>query len=174
MRRIKNSSGFTLIELIVVIVILGILAVAAAPRFININTDANISTLKGLESNLLSAAQLVYSKAIIEDLQSEASAQLDFDNDGVGDIDIEFGYPSDDRATGIVLAMDSSFPENWAWSTNNGPQRVVITSAGLTDTGNPGQRVNGVPITSNDCYLTYIGATAAGESPTVTLTTSGC
>lgn len=44
-----NQRGFTLIELVVVIVILGILAVTAAPRFLNLQSDARISALQGMK-----------------------------------------------------------------------------------------------------------------------------
>ena len=49
MNRINDrQQGFTLIELIVVIVILGILAVTAAPKFMNLTSDANASVVKSL------------------------------------------------------------------------------------------------------------------------------
>ncbi|MGB0987602.1 MAG: prepilin-type N-terminal cleavage/methylation domain-containing protein, partial [Pseudoalteromonas spongiae] len=41
-----SHRGFTLIELILVIVVLGVLAVVAAPKFLSLNRDANIATLK--------------------------------------------------------------------------------------------------------------------------------
>ena len=44
-----QQRGFTLIELVIVIVILGILAVTAAPRFVDFQTDARIATLEGVE-----------------------------------------------------------------------------------------------------------------------------
>ncbi|MGL4893853.1 MAG: type II secretion system protein, partial [Shewanella sp.] len=44
----KKQQGFTLIELVVVIIILGILAVTAAPKFINLQGDARVSALNGL------------------------------------------------------------------------------------------------------------------------------
>lgn len=55
----KNSKGFTLIELIVVIVILGILAAVALPRFINSAKDAHEAAVKGLAGGLASAVLLV-------------------------------------------------------------------------------------------------------------------
>ena len=48
----KNSSGFTLIELIVVIVILGILAVTAAPKFMHFTTDANVAALQAFKGTV--------------------------------------------------------------------------------------------------------------------------
>jgi prepilin-type N-terminal cleavage/methylation domain-containing protein len=51
----KYQKGFTLIELIIVIVILGVLAVTVAPRFINIGSDARIAAVKSLEQAINSA-----------------------------------------------------------------------------------------------------------------------
>ncbi|MGR5118155.1 type II secretion system protein [Vibrio astriarenae] len=54
-----KSRVFTLIELVVVIVILGILAVVAAPRFLNIQSDARIKTIESVIGAFISAQDMV-------------------------------------------------------------------------------------------------------------------
>jgi MSHA pilin protein MshA len=66
----KRQGGFTLIELVVVIVILGILAVTAAPRFLNLQSDARASALEGLKGAIDGAAGIVYGKSAIEGEES--------------------------------------------------------------------------------------------------------
>ncbi len=67
--RIASALGFTLIELTIVIVILGILAVTAAPKFINVTKDARIASLEAVQGALKSARDLAKAKALIANEQ---------------------------------------------------------------------------------------------------------
>ncbi|WP_274968335.1 type II secretion system protein [Succinimonas amylolytica] len=60
------GAGFTLIELVVVIVILGILAAVATPKFMGLQSDARAASLKGVEVALKSADKMFYAKAVLQ------------------------------------------------------------------------------------------------------------
>ncbi|MGC9491222.1 type II secretion system protein [Vibrio genomosp. F10] len=103
----KRQGGFTLIELVVVIVILGILAVTAAPRFLNIQDDARNATLEGLAGAMQGAAGIVYGKSAIEGTEAVSSAVVNLSGD---DINTVFGYPaaSEDDMANIVTGLGAN------------------------------------------------------------------
>lgn len=157
----KRSAGFTLIELVIVIVILGILAVTAAPKFLNLQGDARQSTLSGMKAAMESSSSLVYSKAVLNGIENVASAATPAPSvavPGGANIMVGFGYPTA-AAEGIGRAVDASSAD-WA--------------SGASGTGWalwPANLASGV---SASCNVTYQAPSASGSRPTVTVNGGGC
>jgi len=101
----KKQTGFTLIELIIVIVILGILAVTAAPKFLDLQGDANKATLDGIKGSMESAKSVVYGKALIAGVQNNVDYTLT-NVEGSNSVIIDKGYPDEDWATTWTHLLD--------------------------------------------------------------------
>lgn len=100
----KKQSGFTLIELVIVIIVLGILAATAVPKFINLQDDAKKSAMSGVEAAVNSAANIVYSKSAINGTETQTGKTV---VEGSNTINIEFGYPEASE-NGIEAAVEIS------------------------------------------------------------------
>ena len=89
------QSGFTLIEVVVVIVILGILSATAIPKFLDLQGDARAATMKGLKGALEGAATLTFSRAAIDGYEKNSAAQNAalINPYTVNGAIVEFGYP---------------------------------------------------------------------------------
>ncbi|WP_051536949.1 type II secretion system protein [Shewanella marina] len=79
MNKIKKEKGFTLIELVVVIIILGVLAITAASKLIDVEQDAKLAVIKQIEADLHSTIEQLHMLAEIQNkLTGNAVVQTDY------------------------------------------------------------------------------------------------
>ena len=143
----SNQKGFTLIELVVVIVVLGILAAFAVPRFINIAGDARVSAVNGMAGSLRSAVALARAQYLVDG--DTTAVLVDMDGTNVG-CNAGTGIPLG-TAAGIGTALQSF--EGFT------PDYTTATAVTFVPTG----------FTAANCLATYNGTSGA-----VTVTTTGC
>ena len=159
----RNNGGFTLIELIVVIVILGILAVTAAPKFIDLQSDARLATLNGMKAAINSAVSLTYGKSLVKGVEKDPSDKKVSINGE--EVEVCYGYPCAEAAK-IQKVLDigefnkcgaSSTPAgDWCYGEQTDTTKINIYIA------------NGYSASSK-CYVTYEQPTGVGVAPKVAL-----
>lgn len=161
-----SSRGFTIIELVVVIVILGIVSVTAASKFLNLQTDARISTLNGLKGGMEGASAMLYGKTSALGLDKAASASVNIEGD---DISVVYGFPAAINSDAWSMLIESTFLDA-EWGVGNADWFFTNVSAGDgTIIYAPASRKK----EGDNCYLEYQEATET-TTPVFTLTTDGC
>lgn len=153
----KQQSGFTLIELIMVIVVLGILAAFALPKFANLGGDARAASIQGAAASLKSASAIVHSAWLAKNgVDSTGAALTAVDLEGTSIAVDAYGYAT---AASIMTAAQIS-------STDYTIAGGVVTANGAA--------------TAASCKVTYTAASASAATPpvvtvpSVVAVTTGC
>lgn len=146
-----RQAGFTLVELVVVIVLLSILASFAIPRFIDLRADARGAVIAGLAGSMRSASALAHAKSFVTGVFGNSEITMEGQVVGMSNF-----YPSANDQ-GISAAMQ----DMTGFSLNQ-------VSATVADFVIPEAKNSG-----GNCKVTYTAA-GVGESPIVTSVTSAC
>ena len=170
----RNSvRGFTLIEMIVVVVLLAVLAVVAAPRFFNLQNDARSAVLHGLKASMATAAAQVYGKSVVQSVDKDGeSGEGSGSSITVGGDTIKtvYGYPIAQFKNVWERLLQGSFgevpyedPAEYEWMWHN-PQ--------------PGDGLYFMPRhysnKSQGCYVKYVAPIDADHDYTLEMVTDGC
>lgn len=162
----QKSKGFTLVELVIVIVILGILAVTAAPKFLNLSSDAKVSTVNGVKGALQSANAVLYSKAVLAGEHKKASGSVTVDGVAIALVN---GYVAATKAeVDKILELEGGF------TTVQGTANATLGVAATDVVVYTGTAPTGSSALTDVCMFIYTAAANNTSKPTYTLKTDGC
>lgn len=120
----NNQKGFTLIELVVVIVILGILSAFAAPKFLNLQDDAYEAKFKAVRGSFKAGISMVHAKSLVSNTGLTATRQwLDINGNGTtsyadGDLVVANSWPNAVSASECRYIFNNTIDDDVQSSTN--------------------------------------------------------
>ncbi|GGP70818.1 type II secretion system protein [Shewanella saliphila] len=171
-----RQTGFTLIELVVVIIILGILAVVAAPKFINLKTDAHIAAINGAVGSIKTAVTLFKTKTL-----TSGSAMTDtVEFSGVKGSNYQpwaaaantsgSGFNDGYTTSSEIFEAAGLDMDEWSYRiyVSSGSYAVVAAPKSALDVAEP----TSTEVIATSCYFQYHWK-SAGE-PEITTVTTGC
>ena len=172
--------GFTLIEMVAVILLLGILAAIAVPQFIDFSSDARKSVVEQTAGTISSAIKMVNMKAQVEGVAGEANVTISIEGSS---IQLNYGYPSTSSNSGLFESVDIGDVGFYGKQSDNTRHDWVIQYIGRSqrsgiDIGvgvlsKDGTSEEGMMPETTRCYIRYFIATATLPAEVIK-TTDGC
>lgn len=170
----SKQKGFTLIELIIVIIILGILAVTAAPKFLDVQKDAQESAISGIAGAVRSASQIAHAANLITAGNSVTLEGDTFVTSGTylvaGEVCKVIGLLSVAQTVDqdpALAAPNTGLSDDGAYTCDHTPG-VASTSSGVLNIY-PGA------VVSTTCVVSYTDNLDDGAGgPAITVVTTGC
>ncbi|WP_286294047.1 prepilin-type N-terminal cleavage/methylation domain-containing protein [Vibrio apostichopi] len=182
-----TKKGFTLIELVVVIVILGVLAVVAAPKFLNIQHDARASVIEGVAAALSNASEIGHGKGILAGFEHDQWADKATEDESGRQY--HYGFPAV-KPKGMPLFIDLDAAYNmsdgteFVWATYDNyspgytvPVYMIYTLSELVEAKTHFPYPTTAEIEATQCYARYeihAFADSSGAETKVVTETSGC
>ncbi|MGA1840789.1 MAG: type II secretion system protein [bacterium] len=120
---LRKNQGFTLIELIMVIVVLGVLAATAVPKYFSIKTEAADASAKGITAALRGAVSVLYSQNLVGGTNGAAYNMQDVVNNAQVS-----GVDSSASATDSFTVSIGGNVYGWDWTAANLPTTAGVVA----------------------------------------------
>jgi prepilin-type N-terminal cleavage/methylation domain-containing protein len=151
----RPGQGFTLIELVLVIVVIGVLAALLLPRMSSLQREARISLLEATRNQLRSSLQVLHGKALAQGQQNNPAFVVTLEpGPPAVTVTLRYGYPDANDDANLLVLFDDLQPR---WAIQAKDDTIIMSLDGRLA-----------------CALVYQSAAAPGGRASVRLRQDDC